>query len=198
MKSKKKTINILFIIIVILAIAFYSYNISQNKGSIKIENNQKSKIIDSSTLEKGVTKFIDVEYKTTDKKNRDYITKGKEALISKDDPGTINLSTVHSFTTLNDGTVLNVKSDKANYFKKTKNIKYYQNVTIMNKQTIISSEIANFFANKNLIRLEKNVVFKDPKNIIKADVAELDTVSNNIQIFMNKKKDKVYGRRQQK
>ena len=50
---------------------------------------------------------------------------------------------------------------------------------------------------KNKIRLEKNVIFKSPENIIKGDIAELDTITNDLKIFMNKKKDKVYGRREQ-
>ena len=62
---------------------------------------------------------------------------------------------MHSFTKLNDGSELNVTADKANYYKNSKNIKYYQNVKIINKDGIIKAEIANFLADKNLIRLEK-------------------------------------------
>ena len=91
--------------------------------------------------------------------------------------------------------VLDVKADKANYYKKSKNIKYYQNVEILNKDGIIKADIANFLADKNLIRLEKNVVYKDKKNIVKGDIAELNTITNNLEIFMLKKKDRVYGKR---
>ena len=37
---------------------------------------------------------------------------------------------------------------------------------------------------------------KDPQNKIKSDIAELDTLTNNLEIFMNKKEDRVYGRRE--
>ena len=67
---------------------------------------------------------------------------------------------------------------------------------ILNKNGIITAEEANFFSEKNLIRLKKNVIFKDTKNTIKGDIAELNTISNNLEIFMNKKQDKVYGKRQ--
>ena len=90
---------------------------------------------------------------------------------------------------------LNVRADKANYYKKSKNIKYYQNVKILNKDGIIEADIANFLADKNLIRLEKNVVYKDKKNTVKGDIAELNTITNNLEIFMLKKKDRVYGKR---
>jgi hypothetical protein len=51
---------------------------------------------------------------------------------------------VYSYTILKDGTKLNVRSKKADYYKNTKNIKYYQNVKITNKDIIITSEIASF------------------------------------------------------
>ena len=38
---------------------------------------------------------------------------------------------------------------------------------------------------------------QDQENKIKGDIAELDTITNNFEIFMNKKEDKVYGRREQ-
>ena len=197
MIAAKKKSNIFLILVLFSAIAFYGYFISQNKGSKKINTNEAAQNSEVSNIEKGVTTFKDVEYKTTDAKNRDYITKGNEAKITKDKPDLIELQTVHSFTNLKDGTVLNINSEKADYFKKTKNIKYYQNVVITNKDTVITSDIANYFAKKNLIRLEGNVVMQDPKNKIKGDIAELDTITNNLEIFMNKKEDKVYGRREQ-
>ena len=197
MIAAKKRSNIILILVLFSAIAIYGYFISQNKGSKNIDTNEAAQNSEVSNIEKGVTTFKDVEYKTTDAKNRDYITKGNEAKITKDKPDLIELQTVHSFTNLKDGTVLNINSEKADYFKKTKNIKYYQNVVITNKDTVITSDIANYFAKKNLIRLEGNVVMQDPKNKIKGDIAELDTITNNLEVFMNKKEDKVYGRREQ-
>ena len=197
MIAAKKRSNIFLILVILSAIAIYGYFISQNKGSKKIDTNEAAQNGEVSNIEKGVTTFKDVEYKTTDAKNRDYITKGNEAKTTKDKPDLIEIKTVHSFTNLKDGSVLNVNSEKADYFKKTKNIKYYQNVVITNKDTIITSDIANYFAKKNLIRLEGNVVMQDPQNKIKGDIAELDTITNNLEVFMNKKEDKVYGRREQ-
>jgi lipopolysaccharide export system protein LptA len=197
MIAAKKKSNIFLILALFSAIAFYGYFISENKGSKEINTNEANQNSEVSNIEKGVTTFKDVEYKTTDAKNRDYITKGNEAKITKNKPDLIELKTVQSFTNLKDGTVLNVNSEKADYFKKTKNIKYYQNVVITNKNTVITSDIANYFAKKNLIRLEGNVIMQDPKNKIKGDIAELDTITNNLEVFMNKKEDKVYGRREQ-
>ena len=190
---KKSTL--FFIIVILGTIIFYGYYINQNKGSIKVDDT-KSTADKFSETTKGITKFKNVEYKTIGKNNKEYITRGGEALLNYDTPNLIILNKVHSFTKLNDGSILNVKSNKANYFKNSKNIKYFNNVIILNKDVKITAEVANFFADKNLIRLEKNIIFKDNKNTIKGDIAELDTITNNLQVLMNKKKDRVYGKRQ--
>jgi len=192
---KKSTL--FFIIVLLGTIIFYGYYISQNKGSIKVDDT-KSTADKFSETAKGITKFKNVEYKSIGKNNKEYITKGGEALLNYDVPNLIILNKVHSYTKLNDGSILNVKSNKANYFKNSKNIKYFNNVIILNKDVKITAEVANFFADKNLIRLEKNIIFKDNKNTIKGDIAELDTITNNLQVLMNKKKDRVYGKRQNK
>ena len=195
MITKKTKSNFFLFIVILLSVIFYFYHISQNKGSIKIEKEQSNKIKNNNIVEKNITKFTNVEYKTSDESGRNYVTKGKEAYLNKDQPNLIKLNDVHSFTKLNDGSTLNVRANKANYYKKSKNIKYYENVRILNNDGVIEADIANFLADKNLIRLEKNVIYKDKKNTVKGDVAELNTITNNLQIFMLKEKDRVYGKR---
>ena len=195
MISKKAKSNFFLCFVVLISAIFYFYHISQNKGSIKIEKERSDDIKKSNTIEKNITKFTNVEYKTFDDSGRDYITKGEEAYLNKDQPDLVELKNVHSFTKLKDGSTLSVKADRANYYKKSKNIKYYQNVKILNKDGIITSKIANFLSDKNLIRLEQNVIYKDNKNTIKGDIAELNTLTNNLEIFMLKEKDRVYGKR---
>ena len=195
MITKKTKSNFFLFTVILIAIIFYLYNFSQNKGSIKIEQDRSVEIKKNNVVEKNVTKFTNVEYKTSDESGKNYITKGKEAYLNKNQPNLIKLNNVHSFTKLNDGSELNVTADKANYYKNSKNIKYYQNVKIINKDGIIKAEIANFLADKNLIRLEKNVIYNDQKNTIKGDIAELNTITNNLKIFMFKNKDRVYGKR---
>jgi len=194
---KKKKSNIFLFLVTILSIAFYAYFISQNKGSIKIEKTKKSINNKLNNINKGFTTFKDVEYKITDVKNTSYITKGKEAIINKDNSNLIELKTVHSFTNSKNGTIINVTSKKADYYKNTKNIKYYHNVVITSKDIVVTADIANYFSKKNLIRLENNVVMKDQQNNIKGDIAELNTLTNNLEIFMINKKDQVYGKREQ-
>jgi len=198
MISIKKKANIFLIFAILFFFLFYGYYIFQNKGTIKIEDTKNISLSkNSSDSSFGTTKFTDVEYKISSQNNHEYITKGNEAFITKSKPNLIQLNIVNSFTTLKDGSVLNIKSDKAIYNKKTNNIKYYQNVVMTNKNKIITSDVANFFSNKNLIKLER-VKYKDEKNLIKGDIVKFNTITNNLEIHMKNKKDKVYGQRQAK
>ena len=195
MKIKNLRSNSFLVIIVGLSVIFYAYFLNQNKGSIKVNNKSEVKIEKEKKFEAGVTIFKDTEYKTSEG-DKEYITRGKEARINKNEPNLIMLTGVNSFTKLKDGTILRVQSQKANYYKETKNIKYFGKVVITNKDKRVTSEIANFLSNKSLIKLEDNVVMVDSKNTIKGDIALLNTKTNDLEILMKKKKDKVYGKRQ--
>lgn len=198
MISKKNKANLFLLFVLLLSAIIYGFFLYKNKGSIKIrENDVKSKISNVPNLESGITKFSDVEYKTFSKNNIEYITKGKSAYMSKDRPELINLEKVHSFTKLKDGSILNIYSNKAQYLKNTKDINYYDDVKITNKNIIIVSKSASFISKKNLIKLN-DVVYKDGQNFIKTDNAQLNTITNNLEMFMNKKKNRVYGYRKQK
>jgi len=198
MISIKKKANIFLIFTILFFVFFYGYYIFQNKGAIKIEDTKNISLSkNSSDSSLGATKFTDVEYKISSQNNHEYVTRGKEAFITKNKPNLIQLNIVNSFTTLKDGSVLNIKSDKAIYNKKTNNIKYYHNVLITNKDKIITSDVDNFYSNKNLIKLER-VKYKDEKNLIKGDVVNFNTKTNNLEIHMKNKKDNVYGQRQAK
>ena len=196
MITKTKKANIFLFLILILTLFFYSYYITENRGSIDVNKDNDNQSDNKINSLSGITKFSDVEYRIKSKENNDYITKGKLAYINKNEPEIIQLEFVNSFTKLKDGSFLNVKSDKAKFIKNSKNIKYYQNVVITNKQATITAETANFFSSENLIKLE-DLVYKDNKNLIKGDFAKLDTVTNNLKIEMKNKQERVYGQRKQ-
>lgn len=194
MISRKNISNFLILITVLLTLVFYGHYLNKNKGSIKINDSVSENKDIVSNLEDGMTKFSDVEYKSTSNKGTDFITRGKVAYISKKKPNLIELENVHSFTKLKDKSILNIKSEKATYAKNSKNIRYYQRVIISNKDRTIVATEAIFYVNKNQIKLEE-VIYRDGVNLIKSDFAEFDTETNNLQLLMKNKKDRVYGQR---
>ena len=197
MISIKKKSNFFLIFFIFLSIFFYGYFINQNKGSIKLNNEEKNRDLSLSSIESGISKFKNVEYKVNIN-GKDYITKALEAIIIKDKSDLIQLNKVHSFTKLKDYTLLNIYSDKADYFETDKNIRYFNNVTIINKDKTITANMASFFPKKNLIRIEGNIKMNDQQNTINGDVAELNTNTNNLKIFMLQENSKVYGRSKKK
>ena len=66
MITKKTKSNFFLFTVILISIIFYFYHISQNKGSIKIEKEQSKDIKNDSFVEKNITKFTNVEYKTSD------------------------------------------------------------------------------------------------------------------------------------
>ena len=63
MITKKTKSNFFLFTVILIAIIFYLYNFSQNKGSIKIEQDRSVEIKKNNVVEKNVTKFTNVEYK---------------------------------------------------------------------------------------------------------------------------------------
>jgi len=195
MISAKAKANIFIVLILAISIIFYGYYISENKGYIKSTNYNQNNTTKESNAQQGTTRFSNVEYKSLGDKNQEFITKGDEAFIFKNNPNTIVIINARSHTILKDKSILYLTSNEAEYYKNTQNIKYFNGVKIRNKNSIITAKTANFYKNKNKIRLEGKIIFTDTKNIIKGDIAELDTITNNLEISMYKKKDQVYGQR---
>lgn len=183
-----------FFVFSLIILVFYAFFFFKNKGSIKVEiSNNKS-----AESAKSITTFDNVQYKSLDEKNREYITEAKKAEIKNSEPNIINLFDVKSFAKLKDGTFLYITSKEATFFKNTKNIFYNKNVILSNADKKIISNNAKYFYKKNLIELSGNIIMKDAKSKILADIVKLNTLNNNVEIMMLSKKDQVYGQREQK
>jgi len=191
----KKKLKILSILILFLSMVVYLHYLNKNKGYVKIENSGTD--IANSNLEEGLTKFTNVEYQSTTSNNKKYTTKGESAYFKNNNPNLIQINGVYSFTNLKDGSILKIKSDKANYFKMTKNVFYIGNVIITNLDKKITSNEARYIPEKSIIELDGNIIMTSPDSKIIGDQAKLNTVTNEIEIFMESKSDKVYGQRKQ-
>ena len=76
---------------------------------------------------------------------------------------------------------------------------YEKDVTIKNKNYLITSNKAAHFSSKNIIIITGNVVMKDftmgLSHIIYCDKLEIDTITNNTVATMNLSWDKVIGKK---
>jgi len=176
-------------------IFFYSYYYlpGKNEGYIKVES------LPSKETEKRIKNkntFSNVEYKSQNNQGQIFTTKAKESFLDVNRPDLINLIDPHSVTKLKkDNSLIEIRSEIGIFDKKKKIVMYEKNVTIKNKNYLITSNKAVHFSSKNIIIITGNVVMKDLtmglSHVIYCDKLEIDTITNNTVATMNSSKDKV-------
>lgn len=188
-----KIIKTKFFLVTLILVFFsiYALLINANKG---VFVDQKINIKNS--VEQNVpTTFTNVKYKFSDDKNNNYTLIGEKASLENNDYELIKLSKVKATTILSDGTLLKITSNNANFFKNEKNIFFYNNILISNKNKTIRSNNADFLFKVNKIEIFNNVIYKDDKNLIKCDKLIFNILTKNIDIKMNSKEKQIYGKK---
>ena len=180
-------------------IFFYSYYYlpGKNEGSIKVKS-----LLSKESEEKIKNKntFTNVEYKSQNNDGQIFTTKAEESSLDPNKPELINLINPYSVTKLKkDNSLIEIKSENG-MFDKSKNIVMYKdNVTIKNKNYLITSKKAVHFSSRNIIIISDTVVMKDLtmglSHIIYCDKIEIDTVTNNTIATMNSLKDRVIAKK---
>jgi hypothetical protein len=197
MKLSRKIQIILLCLSALIFFYSYYYLPGKNEGSIKVKSlpskDTKEEIKNKST-------FTNVEYKSQNSEGQIFTTKAKESFLNSNKPELINLIDPYSVTKLKkDKSLIEIRS-KIGMFDKKKNIvNYEKNVTIKNKNYLITSNKAAHFSSKNIIIITGNVVMKDLtmglSHIIYCDKLEIDTITNNTVATMNLSWDKVIGKK---
>ena len=180
-------------------IFFYSYYYlpGKNEGSIKVKS-----LLSKESEEKIKNKntFTNVEYKSQNSDGQIFTTKAEESSLDPNKPELINLINPYSVTKLKkDNSLIEIKSENG-MFDKSKNIVMYKdNVTIKNKNYLITSKKAVHFSSRNIIIISDAVVMKDLtmglSHIIYCDKIEIDTITNNTVATMNSSKDRVIAKK---
>jgi hypothetical protein len=180
-------------------IFFYSYYYlpGKNEGSIKVKS-----LLSKESEEKIKNKntFTNVEYKSQNSDGQIFTTEAEESSVDPNKPELINLINPYSVTKLKkDNSLIEIKSENG-IFDKSKNIVMYKdNVTIKNKNYLITSNKAVHFSSRNIIIISDAVVMKDLtmglSHIIYCDKLEIDTITNNTVATMNSSKDRVIAKK---
>ena len=180
-------------------IFFYSYYYlpGKNEGSIKVKSLPSK---ESEEEIKNKSTFANVEYKSQNDDGQIFTTKAEESSLDPTKPELISLVNPHSVTKLKkDNSLIEIKSENGT-FNKNKNIVIYENnVTIKNKNYLITSSKAAHFSSKNIIIISDKVVMKDLtmglSHVIYCDKIEINTITNNIIATMNSSKDRVIAKK---
>ena len=197
MRFGKKIQIILFCLSSLIFFYSYYYLPGKNEGSIKVKSlpskGTKEEIKNKNT-------FTNVEYKSKNSQGQIFTTKAKESFLDLSKPDLINLIDPYSVTKLKkDKSLIEIKSEIGIFDKKKNIVMYEKNVTIKNKNYLITSNKAAHFSSKNIIIIAGNVVMKDftmgLSHIIYCDKLEIDTITNNTVASMNSSKDKVIAKK---
>lgn len=162
---------------------------SKNQGVIIIENKND----DLKESQNSTSVFTNLEYKFQNDTGKTFSLKGKKAIVKKDNPEIVILYNVTFYTILKDSTVLKITSNEAEFNKSEKNIFFYKNFFLINKDISISSKKGKFYNNKKTLEILDNVILKNTKNTIKCDKLIYNTSTKNIELTMNSKTEQIYG-----
>ena len=180
-------------------IFFYSYYYlpGKNEGSIKVKSLPSK---ESEEEIKNKSTFANVEYKSQNDDGQIFTTKADESSLDPNKPELINLINPYSVTKLKkDNSLIEIKSENGIFDKSKKIVMYKDNVTIKNKNYLITSRKAVHFSSRNIIIISDAVVMKDLtmglSHIIYCDKIEIDTVTNNAVATMNSSKDRVIAKK---
>ena len=193
MRSGRKIQIILLCFSFLIFIYSYYYLPEKNEGSIKLESlplkETKEEIKNKNT-------FTNVEYKSQNSNGQIFTTKADKSSTDPNKPELINLINPYSVTKLKKDKSLIEINSKNGMFNNKKNIMMYEdNVTIKNKNYLITSNKAAHFSSKNIIIISDTVVMKDLtmglSHIIYCDKIEIDTITNNTIATMNSPNDRV-------
>jgi hypothetical protein len=193
MRSGRKIQIILLCFSFLIFIYSYYYLPEKNEGSIKLESlplkETKEEIKNKNT-------FTNVEYKSQNSDGQIFTTKADKSSTDPNKPQLINLINPYSVTKLKKDKSLIEINSKNGMFNNKKNIMMYEdNVTIKNKNYLITSNKAAHFSSKNIIIISDTVVMKDLtmglSHIIYCDKIEIDTITNNTIATMNSPNDRV-------
>lgn len=145
-RSRKIQIALLTLSGVILFYSYY-YLPSQNKGSIKVEQTSSP----TTTVIPGEAKntFTNTEYKNQDSKGQIFTTRAAESYIYQNKPDLIYLISPYSFTKLEkDQSLIEIRSKTGLFDKANKVTSYDDDVSIKNKNYIVTANSAKHFGEK--------------------------------------------------
>ena len=199
---EKKTllqITLSFILIILLfSIFFYSKRSNTNSiSSTKIETEEIS-------TDKNQNIIKDIQYSANSIGGDKYELKADYGEINIDNPNLIFMTKVIAIINFKDNDKILITSDFADYNNKTYETTFINNVKIVKKDEIITSDKLYLVLDaskeelktnpnkvQNLMRLSGNVIFKKPGYNLKTDIIEIDLITKNSKIYMKDKSNKV-------
>ena len=184
--KKSFFLRISFIISILILLLSIIFNLNQNKNEIIKE---KKEIVQDQVENSNVIK--DVEYKSKDSSDNEYILRASKGIIDQNNSNIIYLTTIDAIIKLRDYNTIDISSNFGKYNIDNFDTIFSKNVIIQYLDNIIMGEYLEFSLNKNLMTISRNVIFKNNESSLKADVIEVDIKTKDIKISMYEENKKI-------
>ena len=183
MSDKKKKIQLfllLFGLILILSTYFLYPKLNQKKlvkNKIDIE-----KPLDIKSEQSNV--FEDVTYEGYYNVINPFTIKSDNAYILEEDLDVVYMKKMHVMIFMNDGSIINIWSDKGRYNKASYDCFFEDNVKATDEETQVYADNLDLLASEDLARIYNNVFVTNDQSYLKADKIDYDFEKKNYQISM--------------
>ena len=131
--------------------------------------------------------FEDIEYKGIDANGNRYLLKSEVATFDDKSPELVNMNGMFATFYFKDGKVLKVTGKTGTYNNKTNDMKFRDNVKVVQADNIIFADNLDYFNLKRLIEVYGNVKGESLDGNFTSDVLKLDIDDQSVNFFMNNK-----------
>ena len=186
MSKKQKKIQIILISIgMILIFATYFYYPYMKEFGIKEETSVRTELDKNTDNDnKDSTLFKNVEYKGFYDLNKPFTIKSEEAHMLNEEPDILYMTNMNVILYLNDGRIVNIKSDQGKYNKITYDCFFEKNVVATDGETKISAENLDLLAEENAVKIYNNVYLNNIEGSIRADYVDYDFETKYFKVSM--------------
>ena len=176
---KKKIFIQIILIFLIFCFSYYIYN-----KYFFVDTSEKKLSNEKSINENINTNLIEkINYKSSDGEGRSYDIMAESGSLDLSNNQIIKMNNVKANIALNDGTLIVITSDLANYNSITYDTKFYSNVVSEYLDHKIFSELLIIDFNKNILEASNKMTYKNSNTTMKADVLKVDLLTKDIKIF---------------
>tara|TARA_B100001123_G_C15276823_1_gene1012484 strand:+ start:584 stop:1168 length:585 start_codon:yes stop_codon:yes gene_type:complete len=187
---KKNRIIQLSLLITATILFFFTYYFKGEDKIVDIEKKIPTES-DGQLTEETSNILQNVNYFGTDNRGTFFELNAAEAIVTYDNPNISQLKGVLVVIKLSDSRIINIKSDEAKYDKNSNDCEFYGNVEVTEEDNVITSDNLNLYMSKNIITAFNNVRYNGVKGFLIADKVNIDMLTNEADIIMFNKNDKV-------
>ena len=175
---KKKIFIQIILIFLIFCFSYFIYN-----KYFFVDTSEK-KLSDEKSINESInTNLIEkINYKSSDAKGRTYNIRAESGSLDLSNSQIIKMSKVNANIKLDDGNLIIISSDFADYNTITYDTKFNSNVVSEYLDHKIFSDLLIIDFNKNILEATNKITYTNPTTIMKANELKVDLLTKDIKI----------------